>query len=229
MARTTYVKKARESKRARHCEVCGKDIGVGDAYKWVAPRAHRAAHGHKRFRCATCPAWRQSELTSSAIKNAVYAAQEAFEDAIGEATDVDSVKELLEAVAEGYREAAEAARESAQNMEDGFGHPTSLSDELNERADSIEAAADELDYFDPSDDADEDAFREGAEFEVQDDMLSEYEGEESLTWDDFQERDEYDAEEYANRVEDLVAEKVAEAMESVRDEARDAVYATIEE
>jgi len=134
------------------CEACGDPINIGDSYKWVAPRAHRAAQGHKRNRHVNCPAWKASELTSSQHLATIYAAQESAEEAlasvtIGSVEDAPDVLEQLREIAGDFadqvREASESYNESAQNIEDGFGHPTYQSEELQEKGESVEQWADE--------------------------------------------------------------------------------------
>jgi len=60
-------------------------------------------------------------------------------------TDVDEfqgdVESILEAVASNLNEAAEMWRESASNIEDGFGHATSQSEEYEGYADEVESVA----------------------------------------------------------------------------------------
>lgn len=148
------------------CGYCGEPINIGDPYKWVAPRAYRGDRGVKKVRHSSCPAWRQSELTSSPHLATMYAAQESAEDAIDALTapessvDVDGFLDELTAIvqeaAEGVREAAESYRESAQNIEDGFGHATWQSEELNEKADSIDGWADDMTYATFDNDFEED-------------------------------------------------------------------------
>lgn len=134
------------------CEACGNPIEIGMSYKWVAPRAHRGATGHKRNRHVNCPAWKQSELTSSQHLATIYAAQEGAEDALASVTidtveDAEGVLETLREIAGDFadqvREASQSYEESAQNIEDGFGHETYQSEELREKSESIEGWADE--------------------------------------------------------------------------------------
>jgi hypothetical protein len=159
------------------CEKCGKVIEVGTPYKWVKPKSGPYG-GRQRNRCAGCPSWKPSELTGSAALSTLYGAQEAAEDALA-AWDpedgVDALAEILTTLAEGVREAAEVYEESANNMEDGFGHETYQSaelrekaEELNGQADTVESAADDLEEFD------EDAAKTEVEDEVdRDDYVSE--------------------------------------------------------
>jgi len=58
--------------------------------------------------------------------------------------------------AEAIRELAEAKRESAQNIVDGFGHETSTSDELSDVADQLDTWADEIESTDVPEDPDPD-------------------------------------------------------------------------
>lgn len=127
------------------CGKCGKEIKPGDPYKWVKPKSGPYG-GTKRVRCAACPSWRPSELTSSGALSSLYAAQEAAEDALGawDQESVDDLRSILTDLAEGVREAGQVYRESAENMESGFGHSTSMSEELTEKADALDGAADEI-------------------------------------------------------------------------------------
>ncbi len=151
------------------CGKCGKDIQIGMGYKWVAPRAHRAAHGVKRIRCLDCPGWKQSELTSSAALSVIYGGQEAAEDELSklEAPDIiddtEAILEELRGIAtqmgEAALEAAEIRHEAASAIVDGFGHETSQSDELQYDGDSLEEWANDLENInleDFTEEADED-------------------------------------------------------------------------
>lgn len=145
MARVTHVKKAQKAQGT--CEVCHAPIEVGQPYKWCKPRSHRGAIGYKRKRHEGCRSWRPSETTSSGALAEVYAAQEAAEDALA-AWDRETWQDLadiLDNLAEGLRAGAEVWRESASNIEAGFGHATSMSEELEGRADDLESQADDLD------------------------------------------------------------------------------------
>jgi hypothetical protein len=136
-----------------NCDHCGKPINIGDPYKWIAPRAHRAAQGIKRNRHTTCPAWRASQTTSSPHLATIYGAQEAAEDQISavtadsaeDAADAEeNLKGIAEEFAENIQEAVESYAESAQNIEDGFGHETYQSEELREKSEAIESWAEEV-------------------------------------------------------------------------------------
>lgn len=155
------------------CGKCGEEIKVGDPYKWVKPKSGPYG-GSKRYRCQTCPVWRPSELTSSSALAEVYAAQETAEDAVAEwdREDADALRAILEDLAEGIRSGAQVYEESADNMESGFGHETTQSEELREKAemlngsaDEIEAKAEEIEDFDLDTVRDEVMADEGIEAE----------------------------------------------------------------
>ncbi len=138
------------------CDSCGDPINVGDPYKWIAPRAHRAAQGVKRNRHTTCPAWKPSETTSSQHLATIYAAQEAADASlstievatIDETVDVaEQLQEIAETFAEEVMGAAETYQESADAIEEGFGHETYQSEELAEKAEAVESWAEEASSF----------------------------------------------------------------------------------
>lgn len=139
MARVTRVQKAAKPHK---CQRCGADIAKGDPYKHISPRTHRAARGRKLVRCAECPDWQVWEYSNSLSARiqqiqfegaqAIEAAGDPFEDVPGE-------------LASTIRDLAEEKRESATNIEEGFGHPTPQSDELNQTADDLDGWADDID------------------------------------------------------------------------------------
>ncbi len=140
MARLTHVKAARARKEGREpyaCGRCSKTIEVGDSYYWWAHRLGASSQRHNR-----CEEHRPrpSEMQMSPYRAQAYAASESIDDA-----EIEDLPAALTDAAESVREdVAEALRESAQNIEEGFGHPTSQSEELEERAEAFETWADEL-------------------------------------------------------------------------------------
>lgn len=136
------------------CEACGENINIGDPYKWVAPRPHRAARGFKRIRHRSCPGWKPSDLTSSQHLATIYAAQEAADDDIArlnlpvdkDETEAfaDSLEEIANAAGDSIQEAADSYRESAEAIEEGFGHPTYQSEELETKAYDVEGWAEDI-------------------------------------------------------------------------------------
>lgn len=155
------------------CEKCGVEIEPGMSYKWVAPKSGPYG-GHKRSRCMDCPYWRPSELTGSESLSMIYAAQENFEDALDGwgRTDIEELRDACENFANDINEAAEYCREAAQNIEDGFGHPTYQSEEMEARADTLDGAVGVAECAD-LEEFDEDDARAIAEMEVDDEIEDE--------------------------------------------------------
>ena len=143
MARVTYVKK---SQKPWVCEKCGKQIEPGQPYKHVSPRSGPWESGRKRVRCADCPTWKPSELTFSKMAG-VYAAVESFQEVMASWSPEDGASDLegaLDELASEVEQVADEYEESANNIVDGFGHETTQSDELQEKADSLRDWADEV-------------------------------------------------------------------------------------
>lgn len=135
----------------RKCEKCGKEIEVGTPYKWIKPKSGPYG-GHMKVRCGGCPTWHVWDYSSSLsarIAQISYEAGEAFDNST--ITTADDVTEILSTAAESIRELAEEKRESANNIEEGFGHETEKSSELNEIADNLESWADDVENNDVED------------------------------------------------------------------------------
>lgn len=172
MPRVNHIKSARPSKRRRSCFRCGHEIQVGEAYKkWsfrMRPRGSRTVYACKDH------SPRASDLTQSPHLAGFYSAQESATDAlndwrpeappVGEEPDAAEVDSILESCAEEFRAVAEGLRESAEAITDGFGHETYQSEELEERAQTAEDAADQLeaDFDVPFFETPEDAHDDGA-------------------------------------------------------------------
>lgn len=168
MARTTFVASARATKTGErpNCYTCHEPIEVGASYAWAQPSRFSMRYNWH----TTCKAPRASALESNDKRAAAMAAFEDCYDQLDELrttdhgvdTDVDtteddgtvaetvveSIKSILESCAEAVREAAELWRESASNIEDGFGHATSQSEEFESNADEVESVADEVESID---------------------------------------------------------------------------------
>ena len=71
---------------------------------------------------------------------------------VGSADDTADAEENLKGIAEEFAEnigeAAESYAESAQNIEDGFGHETYQSEELREKSEAIKSWADDVSSYD---------------------------------------------------------------------------------
>lgn len=125
------------------CESCGETIPVGAPHKHVTPKSGPYG-GRKRVRCATCPTWQVWDLSNSLSAQLARISHEAQEEFNAGVDSADDVQSILNTAAESIREIAEQKKESAQNIEDGFGHPTSTSEELNDVADQLDSWADDV-------------------------------------------------------------------------------------
>lgn len=130
----------------RKCGKCGVEIEVGQPYKWIAPKSGPYG-GRKLFRCGPCPVWHRWEYSSSLSARCEQIAHEAHE-AFDVAQDEDDVQSVFNDAAEQIRELASEKNESAESIEEGFGHETYQSAELKEQAEALESWADEVEQVD---------------------------------------------------------------------------------
>lgn len=132
------------------CEKCKDPIPKGATYRSFQV-GFRSRYTHVRCMKASCTP-RPSELESSMLAE-VYSAQEGAQDELtalengdpGE--DASDIKSVVESCGEGIRGVADQYREAAEAM----GSAGEGSDN-EERADTLETAADELEGWDPDDD-----------------------------------------------------------------------------
>lgn len=118
------------------------EIRPGQSYKHITPKSGPYG-GRQRNRHAEHPNWNVWEYSSS-LDARLAEIQNTFEEGVDNCESEDDVTSLLEDVANAARELAEEKRESASNIEEGFGHETEKSMELNDIAEQIEAWADEV-------------------------------------------------------------------------------------
>jgi len=128
------------------CDFCRKPIEIGTPYKHITPKSGPYG-GRKRTRHESCPTWQVWEYSSSLSARTAQIAFE-FENALSNVETPDDVQSCLDDAAASVREIAEEKRESASNIEDGFGHPTSASEELEQVADDLDGWADEIESTD---------------------------------------------------------------------------------
>lgn len=131
------------------CDHCHKDIEIGTPYKWIAPKSGPYG-GRKLNRHAGCPTWNPWEYSNS-LDARISQIQSAFAEKFAQVEDPEALNDALSNAAEMARELAEEKRESASNIEDGFGHATYQSDELNELADNLDSWADDIESVDVPD------------------------------------------------------------------------------
>jgi hypothetical protein len=153
MAQIYVTKKTRQRKNKDgsnapqpKCEVCGITIEVGMSHKNVSVRSSYSST--TRVRCMNEPDWKPWELSSSLSARLQEVAYNFWQSFDGGFESADDVLSMLSEAAEAVKEIAEEKRESSQNIEDGFGHPTEQSDELAQQADDLESWADEIENAD---------------------------------------------------------------------------------
>ena len=146
MARVKYVEHSRDE---RTCERCGDTIPKGGGYRSFKV-GFRSRFKHVRCMKPECSP-RQSEMTASKMAG-VYAAIEGAEDELaaleqgGPEEDASNVTSALDTAAEGIEEVAQEYREANAASPTGY----VFGEDLNERADEISSAADELQGWQPS-------------------------------------------------------------------------------
>lgn len=128
------------------CGKCGTTIQVGDPYKWIKPKSGPYG-GRRMVRCAKCPTWNVWDYSSSLSAQVARIEYDA-DNAIRQAESVEDAEAVAGEAADAIRELAEQKRESAGNIEDGFGHATYQSEELESQADELDSWADEVEQVD---------------------------------------------------------------------------------
>lgn len=158
MPRITRVKAAQKSKRARHCGRCRDEIQIGQPYLWWRRKTGNAS-GITYIRCGKpeC-APKPSEVVTNQYASMIMAAAEGFDAGVGGFESAQDIAEALREYGQTATEISEMMIENADNMESGFGHSTSTSDELRERGDAwesyaqeVESEADDIEGMEPED------------------------------------------------------------------------------
>lgn len=134
MTQITYVKKARKDRG--NCAQCQLPIVAGQAYAEYAPRYDPTLRRH-----TDCPNWNSWDLSNAPSAQFDRIASEVD---LGDDFTLEEAHSALEDAANAIRDIAEEQREKASNIEEGFGHETSQSEDLNEQADTIESFADDV-------------------------------------------------------------------------------------
>ena len=124
------------------CDHCRKDIEIGTPYKHISPKSGPYG-GRQLNRHESCPTWQVWEYSSS-MSARIAQIENDYTTEISGADSEDTISSALETMAEAVRSLGEEKRESASNIEEGFGHPTSSSEELNDIADNLDTWADEI-------------------------------------------------------------------------------------
>lgn len=153
MARTHHVqaaKKAQGNCQSPDCKRENRAIEPGMSYVWFSIRSHKGGRGQRRVYHPECriPA---SHRTTSVQLGIIYDAQDDAQRAMADMSascTADELQAVADAFASSVREAGEMYVESADNMESGFGHETSMSGELREKGEMISSWADDVEQGD---------------------------------------------------------------------------------
>jgi hypothetical protein len=103
----------------------------------------------------------------------VYAAQEHCDEQVSYCETIEDLEALASELADQIREVAQEYQGSADNIESGFGHSTSVSEDLADKAEQLESWADDIEGVDF------DEFEEEEDDEEEGDDDSEEEGDET--------------------------------------------------
>lgn len=122
------------------CGWCKEEIALGTPYKWIEPHGSAVLTRHE-----ACPTWHVWEYSNSLSARIAQIQSESAPETV---ESEDEANDWLAGKASEIRELAEEKRESASNIEDGFGHATYQSDELNQTADDLESWADDVESTD---------------------------------------------------------------------------------
>lgn len=124
------------------CDFCGLPIAVGQPYKHISPKSGPYG-GMTRHRHAEHPDWNVWEYSGSLGARLAEISHD-FANSLSDIESEDDAQSALDEAANMIRDLAEEKRESAQNIEDGFGHPTSTSEELTDTAEQLDSWASEV-------------------------------------------------------------------------------------
>lgn len=141
-------------RKATECEKCGDAINVGDpAVKFAV-----GFRGRTRVRCSKSACFPKPSERESSLVSSVYAAQEEVDvESAGNLEDLETIRD----------DVATATREVAGEYEDSEMFEKNY--DLQERADTLNSAADELEAWEPAEEepsADEEAWTvDGTEYD----------------------------------------------------------------
>jgi hypothetical protein len=124
------------------CDIDGGKILPGSPYFHITPKSGPYG-GYQRSRHAQHRGWYQWEYSSS-LGARLAQVEHDFSEAISSAESTDDVQEALDDAKSSVEEIAEEKREGASNIEDGFGHATTASEELESVADELDQWAEEI-------------------------------------------------------------------------------------
>lgn len=122
------------------CPQPDKDIAIGTPFKCLSIKQQWG--GRELFRHEGCPTWQQWEYSDS-LSAKISRIQSASLDPDNWESE-DDARGAAGEIADQIEELADEKEEAGQNMEDGFGHATSASDELIEQSEAIRSWGEEV-------------------------------------------------------------------------------------
>jgi rubrerythrin len=128
------------------CDHPSRTIQPGEPYMHITPKSGPYG-GRTLYRHGNHPGWNVWDYSHS-LSAQVARISSDYEDAVLGADEESTVQDALQAMADEVRDLAEQRRESASNIEEGFGHATYQSEELEQQAEDLDGWADELENAD---------------------------------------------------------------------------------
>lgn len=146
MARVTHVKKARASRQDRSCATCRTEVRVGESYKWIDKKTGPTSSITLWFCKDHNP--KGSHLASGRTAE-LLTIVEGFEESIPGFENLYSsdFQSAVGSLAEEIKDFTNEIEESAQAIEDGLGHATSQSENMNETVHELRAWGDEIEHL----------------------------------------------------------------------------------
>jgi hypothetical protein len=139
---TVTVADKSKPKPPETCTACHQPIEIGTPYKHITPKS--GPYGGRRMaRHEGCPGWQVWDYSSSLSAQLARISYD-FNGAIDSAEGPDDVQSALDDAGASIEEIAGQKREGAENIENGYGHPTGQSEELEQMADDLEQWASDV-------------------------------------------------------------------------------------
>ena len=117
--------------------------------KYISPRLPGSLGSVTRYRCESHPDWHVWEYSTSLSARIAEIQHDGANSIL--MMDEDTAESTPSELADRIRDLASEKRESAENVESGFGHPVQLSEELSQQADDLEEWAGQIEMIDAVD------------------------------------------------------------------------------
>lgn len=126
------------------CQINDGRIAIGTSYKHITPKSgpYGGTQKNRHAEHPTWNVWEYSQSLSARIAQIQHGAD------FSTCESVEDFEGVMESLTEEAKSLAEEKQESATNIEDGFGHETSVSAELTEVAEALEEWAENMEGVD---------------------------------------------------------------------------------